>query len=107
MLVGFLSKAWTRKLYILVDLIMIANGALLAWSGWAFTIRRGGVEASGIINLAKSLRDLTGWESLIWLGHQYPWQAAMIVGGVMLALAALLKFVLRLCETPGPEPVGG
>jgi TRAP-type C4-dicarboxylate transport system permease small subunit len=107
MLVGFLSEAWTRKLYILVDLIMIVNGVLLAYSGWMFTIKRGGVEASGIINLAKALRDLTGWESMIWFGHQYPYQAAMAVGGVMLAVAALLKLLMRLSETPRSEPVGG
>jgi TRAP-type C4-dicarboxylate transport system permease small subunit len=107
MLVGFLSESLTRKLYILVDLIMIVNGVLLTWSGWMFTIKRGGVEASGIINLAKTLRDLTGWEGMIWFGHQYPYQAAMVVGGVMLAVAALLKLLMRLAETPRPEPAEG
>ena len=107
MLVGFISEAWTRKLYIFVDLIMVVNGVLLAYSGWMFTLKRGGVEASGIINLAKTLRALTGWESMIWFGHQYPYQAAMVLGGVMLAFAALLKFLMRLSETPPPEPTGG
>lgn len=103
MLVGFISEAWTRKLYIIVDVIMVINGALLAYSGWMFTIRRGGVEASGIINLAKSLRDLTGWKSMIWLGHQYPYQAAMVMGGSLLAIAALLKLGLRLTEKRMPK----
>ena len=107
MLVGFVSESWARKLYILVDLIMVVNGVLLAYSGWMFTIKRGGVEASGIINLAKTLRALTGWESMIWFGHQYPYQAAMVLGGVMLAIAALLKRLMRLFETPRPEPTGG
>ena len=103
MLVGFISEAWTRKLYLVVDLIMAANGLLLAYSGWMFTVKRGGVEASGIINLAKSLRSLTGWEHMIWLGHQYPYQAAMVVGGILLAVAALLRFGLRVLDAPVPQ----
>lgn len=104
MLVGFISEAWTRKLYMLVDLIMVVNGLLLTYSGWMFTLKRGGVEASGIINLAKSLRSLTGWNNLIWLGHQYPYQAAMVLGGILLAIAALLKLCLRALDKPVPEP---
>ena len=77
---------------------MVVNGGLLAYSGWLFAIKRGRVEASGIINLAKYLRDLTGWESMIWFGHQYPYQAAMVLGGVMLTIAALLKLLLRFTE---------
>lgn len=91
MLVRFLSQSWTRKLYILVDLIVVINGALLTYSGWMFVLKRGRVEASGIINLAKDLKTLTGWDGLIWVGYQYPYQAAMILGGVMLTIAALLK----------------
>ena len=107
MLVRFLSESLIRKLYIIVDLIMVVNGVLLTYSGWMFVIKRGGVEASGIINLAKNLRALTGWDSLIWIGHQYPYQAAMVVGGVMLAIAALLKLLLRLTENAAVESVGG
>jgi len=107
MLVGFLPESWTRKLYMLVDLIMVANGVLLTYSGWLFVIKRGRVEASGIINLAKDLRALTGWESMIWIGHQYPYQAAMILGGVLLTIAALIKLLLRLTENAAPESGGG
>ena len=96
LLVRFLSESLIRKLYIIVDLIMVVNGVLLAYSGWLFVIKRGGIEASGIINLAKNLKTLTGLDSLIWLGHQYPYQAAMVLGGVMLAIAALLKLLQRL-----------
>ena len=105
MLVGFLSESLTRKLYIVVDLIMVVNGVLLTYSGWLFVIRRGRVEASGIINLAKEFRALTGWENMIWLGHQYPYQAAMVLGGVMLAIAALLKLLLRITENAAVESV--
>lgn len=106
LLVGFLSESWTRKLYVIVDLIMVANGILLTYSGWLFVLKRGGVEASGIINMAKGLKALTGLDSLIWIGHMYPYQAAMVMGGVLLTIAALLKLFLRLSETPVPESAG-
>jgi TRAP-type C4-dicarboxylate transport system permease small subunit len=107
MLVGFISESWTRKLYIIVDLIMVVNGILLTYSGWMFVIKRGGVEASGIINLAKNLKVLTGWDGMIWIGHQYPYQAAMVLGGVMLTIAALLKLLLRFSENTAIESVKG
>jgi len=107
MLVGFLPESWTRKLYMLVDLIMVINGGLLTYSGWMFVIRRGRLEASGIINLAKDLKALTGWDSMLWIGHLYPYQAAMVLGGVMLTLAALLKLLLRFTENAAFESVGG
>lgn len=107
MLIRFLSESFTRKLYILVDLIMVANGILLTYSGWMFVLKRGRVEASGIINLAKDLRALTGWDSMIWFGHQYPYQAAMMLGGVLLTIAALLKLLQRLTEPAALESVGG
>ena len=107
MLVRFLSESWTRKLYMLVDLIMVVNGVLLTYSGWMFVLKRGRVEASGIINLAKDLRALTGWDSMIWFGHQYPYQAAMILGGVLLTIAALLTLLQRLTENAAVESVGG
>ena len=107
MLIRFLSESLTRKLYIIVDLIMVVNGVLLAYSGWMFVLKRGRVEASGIINLAKDLRALTGWDSMIWLGHQYPYQAAMILGGVLLTIAALLKLLQRLTENTVTESARG
>jgi TRAP-type C4-dicarboxylate transport system permease small subunit len=107
MLIRFLPESLIHKLYIIVDLIMVVNGVLLTYSGWMFVLKRGRVEASGIINLAKALRALTGWDSMIWLGHQYPYQAAMILGGVLLTIAALLKFLQRLTENTALESIGG
>ena len=97
-LVGFLSRASTEKLYMLVDLIMVGIGGLLAWSGWQFVLKRGGMEASALIGLAKDLRAVTGWDWTIWLGHYYPYQTAMILGGVMLSVAALLKLLQRVID---------
>jgi len=107
MLVRFLSESLARKLNIIVDLIMVVNGVLLTYSGWMFVIRRGRLEASGIINLAKELKALTGWDNMIWLGHQYPYQAAMVLGGGMLTIAALLKLIQRLTEDAEFDPSVG
>jgi TRAP-type C4-dicarboxylate transport system permease small subunit len=107
MLVHFLSESMTRKLYIFVDLIMAVNGILLAYSGWAFAIKRGYLESPGIINLAKWLKALTGWDGIIWTGHMYPYQAAIAVGGVLLTIAALLRLAMRVTEKPAAEATGG
>ena len=106
MLVGFLSESWIRRLYVLVDLIMVANGILLTYSGWLFVVKRGRVEASGIINMAKDIRALTGWDSMIWIGHLYPYQAAMVLGGVLLTIAALLKLLSRVTRNAAVESIG-
>ncbi len=103
MLIGFLPEKMTRWLYMLVDLVMVVVGCLLTYSGWLFVSKRGGIEASGIINLAKSLKELTDWDGILLLGHLYPYQAAMVFGGAMLVIAATLKFFLRLLAEPAPR----
>jgi TRAP-type transport system small permease protein len=107
MLVGFLSERQKRQLFMLVDLIVVASGALLTYSGWLFVRTRGGMESSGLINLAKQLKVVSGWDALIWLGHFYPYQAAIMIGGAMLTLAALLKFCLRLWDAEAAPAAGG
>ena len=107
LLVRVLSESMTRKLYILVDLIMVMNGLLLVYSGWMFVIKRGRLESPGIINMAKWLKALTGWDGMIWVGHMYPYQAAIVIGGALLTVAALLKLFMRLTETPETQATGG
>lgn len=63
-------RLWLRPL---LDLIGLAVGIALAVSGYLFMIKRGGIQSTG-----------TGLP-------MYYFQAAMPVGGVCLALAALLK----------------
>jgi TRAP-type transport system small permease protein len=106
-LIGFLTKNLTRKLYMLVDLLMISTGGLLAYSGYMFTIKRGAIEASGLVNLVQDLKSVTGWDWILVFGQLYPWQAAMIFGGTMLAIAALLKFLLRLSEEKASDQAKG
>lgn len=102
LLVDFLSPRILFRLYAVVDLLVAATGFLLAYSGYLFAVKRGGIEASGLINSAKELRRLTGWDSLLALGHMYPWQFSIAAGGAMLAVAALLRLCRRLSETaPG------
>jgi hypothetical protein len=43
---------------------------------------------------------------MIVFGQHYPYQAAMVAGGLMLTIAALLKLLLRLSEQPAPESEG-
>lgn len=99
MLVGFLPENTTRFLYMLVDLVMTGIGVLLTYSGYLFMLKRGKMESSGLINLAKDLKATTGIDQLLVFGHLYPYQAAMVVGGVLLTIAAVLRFLLRLGET--------
>ena len=112
-LVGFLPRTFTEKLYMLVDLLMVGIGGLMAWSGWQFVLKRGGMEASGLIGVAKGLREVTGWDWTNWLGHYYPYHTAMILGGVMLSVAAVLKLLQRgidkawIIEESGTRPVDG
>ena len=112
-LVTFLRPAVIEKLYMVVDLIMVGIGGLLTWSGWQFVLKRGGMETSGLIGLAKDLRAATGWDWVIWFGHFYPYQTAMILGGVLLSIAALLKLIGRwlekawIKEEPAASPVEG
>lgn len=105
MLVGFLPEKAVRWVYILVDVLMVAISSLLAWSGWLFMNKRGGMESSGLIGLAKELKATTGWDWMIWLGHFYPYQAAMVLGGVLLAVAALVKLCDRLLAIDVPGAV--
>jgi hypothetical protein len=43
---------------------------------------------------------------MIWIGHMYPYQAAMVIGGVLLTIAALLKLSC-VTEKPPPKPSEG
>ena len=106
-LVGFLPPLMTKWLFLLVDAAMVVIGSLLAWSGWQFVLKRGSMESSGMINLAKDLQTATGYDWMIWLGHFYPYQAAMVLGGIMLTIAATLKLMGRIIEEPSPRQVEG
>lgn len=94
-LTDFLSKRRRDILFCAVDLVMIAVGAALAWSGYAFATRRAAVDSSGLIGTAKRLVESTGIEGMIWIGRVSTYQFAIAVGGVFLMIAAFLKFMER------------
>lgn len=95
-LLDFLPEHLTRRLYMLVDVAVIVIGALLAYSGYLFAAKRGGIEASGLVNLARDLAAFTGWEGFVSLGTLYPYQFAMAIGGASLVCAATVKLLMRI-----------
>ncbi|MEQ9347135.1 MAG: TRAP transporter small permease [Thalassospira sp.] len=67
--------AMRRKLAVLVDVATLILGGVLAYAGWIFAAKRGGIVASGI-------------------GIQMYWaQIAITIGGVCLVIAAILRLV--------------
>ncbi len=95
-----LPASTRRWIYAAVDLVMIGAGAMLAWSGWLFAARRGNIESSGLISSARGLAEFTGIDAIAFLGQMYPWQFAMCLGGVMIGVAAFLKFLERVSGLP-------
>ncbi|WP_432695751.1 TRAP transporter small permease [Marinobacterium sp. YM272] len=63
----------TRILNLVLDLITLGTGGVLAWSGYLFVMKRGGIDAPG-----------TGLPMSVF-------QSAMVVGGVCLVIAALIQ----------------
>jgi len=97
-LLDLLPKQMRRKILGAVDLSTVAIGTLLAWSGFLFAARRGGLEASGLVGTARAMAEATGVEWLVGLGQMGTWQAAICFGGGVLAIAAAIRFIRRLQE---------
>jgi TRAP-type transport system small permease protein len=97
-LLDFLPKSIIKKFYMVVDVITIITGVVMTYSGYLFATKRGNIEASGLINTAKELKELTGIDSLITLGQLYPYQMSIAVGGVMLTIAAVFRLLNRFYE---------
>lgn len=102
-LVDFVPESARRRVFAFVDLLVAATGALLAYSGYLFMIRRGGVEASGLIGNVRSAAESTGQQWLEVFGHMAFWQAAMILGGVLILSAGVVKFFERIGESAKEE----
>ncbi|WP_163558439.1 TRAP transporter small permease subunit [Halomonas sp. NO4] len=97
-LVDLLPSRLREWLFFVVDLAMIAIGLLLAWSAYLFMASRGGMRISGLNSTVRSLREATGLEIVNVLATMAPYQFALVLGGVMLSLAALLKAIERFSE---------
>jgi len=94
-LVDVLPAIATRRVLALVDLLVAVTGILLAWSGLLFVLRRGAVEASGLIGRVRTAAEATGQPWLEVFGHMAFWQSSMVLGGLLIALAGLFKLAER------------
>ncbi|AJQ93740.1 TRAP transporter small permease [Gynuella sunshinyii] len=63
---------------LLVDLLVTVIGVGLSWSGYAFMIKRGSIDSPGM-----------GVPMAVF-------QSAMVLGGVLLALSAVVQLIFRL-----------
>ncbi|RCK48822.1 TRAP transporter small permease [Thalassospira profundimaris] len=80
-----MPAALRRKLAIVVDAATLILGGVLAYAGWIFAAKRGGIVASGI-------------------GIQMYWaQIAITIGGICLVIAA----ILRLASAINNNSTGG
>lgn len=92
----FLSFRLRERLFAAVDLITVAAGVGLMVSGHEYAARRGHITSSGLRSTGRWLADTTGLEWLNWIGKVGTWQYAMAIGGAILAVAALIRFIERL-----------
>ncbi|UZH10025.1 MULTISPECIES: TRAP transporter small permease [unclassified Halomonas] len=95
-ILDFLPNRVKERLFLVVDLAVIVVGLLLVWSGYQFMSSRGGMRISGLSSTVRSLREVTGLELLNVFGTLAPYQFAIVLGGALLAVAALLKFIERI-----------
>jgi TRAP-type C4-dicarboxylate transport system permease small subunit len=79
--VDIVPARFRRRLAVIVDAATLVLGAVLAYAGYIFAAKRGGIVASGI-------------------GIQMYWaQIAITVGGVCLVIAAILRLASYLQKT--------
>ncbi|KEA62327.1 TRAP-type C4-dicarboxylate transport system, small permease component [Marinobacterium lacunae] len=76
-----------RLLNLLLDVIALGTGAVLAWSGYQFVLKRGGIDAPG-----------TGLPMSVF-------QSAMVVGGICLFIAALFQLQSHFSRQQSKEEV--
>ncbi|PPB80901.1 tripartite ATP-independent transporter DctQ subunit [Albidovulum inexpectatum] len=91
-----LGERLRRALAIVSELVIALCGAMLVRSALLLIDSRGAREASGIVGAAKSLARQTGQDWIAALGTQAPWQFALVIGGVAIALAGALQAARRI-----------
>ncbi|MRG71665.1 TRAP transporter small permease subunit [Alphaproteobacteria bacterium HT1-32] len=99
LLTDIISPLTRKWLFAAMDAATIVIGLTLAWSGLEFASRRPQIEASGLISGARELAGSTGLLWLEWLGRMGTWQSAIVFGGIILAVAALIRLLVRLQES--------
>lgn len=101
----FLSVKVRERLFALVDLVTIAAGIGLMISGHEFASRRGHIAASGLRSTGKWLVEVTGIEWIEWVSKIGTWQYAMAIGGGLLAVVALIRFIERVSDNKKKKAV--
>ncbi|MCC5964533.1 MAG: TRAP transporter small permease subunit [Natronohydrobacter sp.] len=101
-LTDFLSPRLQRMTALAVDLMTVAVGIILARSGLLLIESRGARDASGLVTTMRGLSRDFDMPWIAQLGTLGPWQFALVIGGVMLSIAACIQFLTRLF-TPAPE----
>ncbi|WP_299257832.1 TRAP transporter small permease subunit [uncultured Kushneria sp.] len=96
LVVDALSPGIRERLFLLVDVSVIMLGSTLAVAGMRFVESRGGMRVSGMTGIADSLATSTNLALFKGLGTLAPYQFAMVVGGVLLLLAGILRLIDRL-----------
>ena len=94
-----------RYVLMLCDLLTAATGFSLIFAGHAFALRRGHVDSSGLKTTGDWLAQVTGIPLLEWVGKVGTWQYAIVLGGAMLTIAALLRLFERFKEAPAAPAV--
>ncbi|WP_119309046.1 TRAP transporter small permease [Cohaesibacter haloalkalitolerans] len=101
-----LEEKIKRFVLIACDLLTAATGVTLIFAGHAFAMRRGSVASSGLKSTGDWLAQITGIPWLEWVGKVGTWQYAIVLGGAMLAIAAILRLSERLsAPSKAKEPV--
>ncbi|SPJ32192.1 TRAP transporter small permease [Kushneria phyllosphaerae] len=96
LVVDALPRALRERLFLLVDVSVIVLGGTLAVAGLRFVESRGSMRVSGMTGIADSLSTSTGLSLFKALGTLAPYQFAMVIGGVLLLLAGILRLIDRL-----------
>lgn len=92
------SEKVQKALQICTDIATALLGVLLAMAGHIFAVRRGNLDSPGLKSTGDWLVQLTGNETLAWFGKTGTWQYAIVFGGVLLVIAALLRLSARFAE---------
>ena len=95
-LTDLLSENTSKRLFVLSDVATAILGLFLSIAGHAFATRRGGIDSPGLKSSGDWLTQTTGIEALEWFGKVGTWQYAVVIGGVLLCIAAVLRLSARI-----------
>lgn len=98
-----IPERWRKWLAVLDQVCVFAIGVTLAYSGWLTTLKRGGVEASSLVQMTRDAAALFGVPALENLGLMSSWLFAIAFGGALLAIAALFRLHASILSATDTE----